>query len=554
MKNENKNLLIALILSIGVLVGVDYFLPSEKTPSTPAAAVSIPEQAVQTLPMDVKKVVLQTEQEPTPVVSIQSEKVSGSIRLKGARIDQLTLLKYKQTTALDSPDVLLLNDTYFADFSILSNSGIDVPDEQTLWQASADTLSPNQPLTLTWTNKEGFVFNRTILLDENYMFTVTDSILNPTDKKVTIYFDGALNRVNPPAVGRSTVHQGFVGVLDGSLKEESYSNVEDDKKISYTTQGGWLGITDKYWLAAFAFNQNISDVKGIFSYQKIEDKNVFQARFVMPGIVIGPNEKAQNVTYFFAGPKELNIINGYQETLGILKFDRAIDFGWYYFLTKPFLYILGWLNHLVGNMGIAILIFATLLRILLLPIAGKSFESMAKMKKLQPRIKTLQERFPNDKMRQNQEMMALYKKENVNPAAGCLPMFIQIPIFFSLYKVLSVSIEMRQAPFFGWIHDLSAPDPTSVFTLFGLAPWPIPAVFNIGVWPVLMGLTMYLQQKMNPSVGDNKNGQMTFIKWMPVIFTFMMGHFASGLIIYWTWSNVLSIAQQRYVMRKYGVD
>jgi len=250
------------------------------------------------------------------------------------------------------------------------------------------------------------------------------------------------------------------------------------------------------------------------------------------------------------------LIDAYQETLGIEKFELAIDFGWYYFLTKPFLHILSWLYGMVGNMGIAILVFATLLRILMLPIAGKSFESMAKMRKIQPRLTELQKRYKDDRLRLNQEMLALYKKEQVNPASGCLPMLIQIPVFFSLYKVLSVSIEMRQAPFFGWIHDLSVRDPSSVFTLFGLVPWPIPNFLNIGVWPVLMGITMYLQQKMNPQAtpsSQQASDAMKAMKWMPVLFTFMMGNFASGLVIYWTWSNVLSIIQQRYVMHKYGV-
>ncbi len=557
MKNENKSILTAVLLSLVVIFGMELLFPSQKTVSTSSNITVQKEPIEEKEIVSVPEIVLSSKDETAPVVTIQSETLSGSIRLKGARFDNLVLLKYKETTAADSPDVSFLTPEFFADFSVSSfDKNIEMPTAETIWETSQTVLTPEQPVILTWTNKQGFIFERTISLDENYMFTITDKVKNPTKQKFSLSFGGSITRVNPLEKGTTTVHEGFVGVMNETLEEEKYPVLKEEQKISFATEGGWIGQTDKYWLAAMAFNQKTANVKADYFYQEIQGKNIFQTRFVMPTVSLNSGKAVENKTFFFAGPKELKIITNYMDNLGIEKFDLAIDFGWYYFLTKPFLYILGWLNQLVGNMGIAILIFATLLRILLLPIAGKSFESMAKMRKLQPKIQEIQERFKHDKLRQNQETMALYKKAQVNPASGCLPLFIQIPVFFSLYKVLSVSIEMRQAPFFGWIHDLSAPDPTSVFTLFGYLPWPIPGILNIGVWPVLMGITMYLQQKLSsPMTGNTQeNPTMSAMKWIPLIFMFMMGHFASGLVIYWTWSNILSIAQQRYVMHKYGVD
>ena len=471
--------------------------------------------------------------------------------------NNLTFLKYRTAVKKGSPDVQFLNSDNYAVMGFNASKGVQVPDQNTVWQADNTELTPQTPVTLTWTNEAGVEFVRQISLDNQYMFTVTDEVKNPENGKAFgVAFDGKAKHIN--AADRSTtVHQGFVGVLNGKLKEDKYASIEADDPLSYTTEGGWFGFGDKYWLSAFAFNPAARNIDvNVTRVNTKDDTAAYQMRYQTSVQNVAAGAVVQNVAYFFAGPKDLDLLTSYQETLGIDRFELAIDFGWYYFLTKPFLYLLSWLYSLVGNMGVAILIFATLLRLLLLPIAGKSYESMAKMRKLQPKMQRLQEAYKNDKVRLNQEMLALYQKEKVNPASGCLPLLIQIPVFFSLYKVLSVSIEMRQAPFFGWIKDLSAPDPSSIFTLFGLVPWPIPSVLNIGVWPVLMGVTMYLQQKMSaqttPTTAQNAD-MVTMMKWMPVIFTFMMGNFASGLVIYWTWSNILSIAQQRYVMKKYGV-
>lgn len=553
-KNDFKNVAVAIVLSLAVLFGVEWFFPTDPVPSAVPYSSTVPADVQPVTPTADNKIlpVLQ-EADDSPVISIQSDTLTGSIRLKGARFDHLTLRSFKETLAKDSPDVTLLTPSYYAAFGMTGlTKGIDMPDDQTLWTADREELTPETPVTLTWTNAQGIEFKRIIRLDKEYMFTVSDEVVNTSAHPVAFAADGVIVRINPPETQVSTVHEGFVGVLDGSLREIKLKDLKDDQKESFTTTGGWMGLTEKYWLSALAFDQKLQNVSNVYSYQSVQGKDVYSAYFVTPALTVPSGQRISNTSHFFAGPKELKLLADYQKDLGIEKFELAIDFGWFYFLTKPFLIILGFLNHFVGNMGVAILIFATLLRLLLLPIAGKSYESMAKMRKLQPKLKDLQERYKNDKMRLNQEMMMLYKKEKVNPASGCLPLFIQIPIFFSLYKVLSVSIEMRQAPFFGWIQDLSAPDPSSVFTLFGLIPWDVPTFLNIGVWPVLMGITMYLQQKMSPQVAD-KNQAMV-LRWMPVLFMFMLGRFASGLVIYWTWSNVLSIIQQRYVMHKYGVD
>ncbi len=552
-KNDIKNLAAAIVLSLLTLLVIEWIFPKdpiyENTTSYEQktyVSQEVSQQASGNNLFPVEQI------NDSPIVAIKSETLEGVIRLKGARFDQLILRQFKESLKEGSPDVSLLTPSYYVAFGMTSlNNGIDAPNNQTLWKADKKELTPNSPVTLSWSNQQGIEFKRIISLDNKYMFTIQDEITNNTVNSVTFTADGVIVQINPNETQVVTVHEGFVGVLNDTLKEIKLKDLKEDGEERFSTQGGWIGLTEKYWLSALIFNQNIRDVSNVFSYQKVQGNDVYSAYFVSPSFVVPGGQKVSNTAYFFAGPKELNLLENYQKELGIKKFELAIDFGWFYFLTKPFLIILGFLNHFVGNMGVAILIFATVLRLLLLPIAAKSYESMAKMRKLQPKLKDIQERYQNDKMRLNQEMMMLYRKEKVNPASGCLPVFIQIPIFFSLYKVLSVSIEMRQAPFFGWIQDLSVPDPTSVFTLFGLIPWDVPTFLNIGIWPILMGITMFLQQKMGPQITD-KN-QAMILKWMPVVFTFMLGQFASGLVIYWTWINILSIIQQRYIMNKYGV-
>ena len=547
MKSENKNVLLAVLCTILVFLTLDYFFPRNKVSST---------QSTQTNAPSFNETILLDRTDPqiqeSPVVNIESATLKGKIRLRGLVFDDLTFLKYKQTVEKDSPDVVLL-DANYSMAPLFKGKNIDLPNLQTVWKADRDTLTPTEPLTLSWTNSQGITFTRQISLDDKYMFKFSDSV-SARSEPILLSFGGTISRLNPQQEGATSVHQGFVGVLDSKLQEEKYPSIESKQSFSYSSQGGWLGFGDKYWLSAFAFNPKGVPFNANVSFvsKNVEDKR-FLLSYETNTVQVPAGETVNIESYFFAGPKDLDLLDAYQDTLGIDRFELAIDFGWYYFLTRPFLRLLSWLFSLVGNMGLAILIFATALRILLLPIASKSFESMAKMRKIQPRIQELQKRYKDDRLRLNQEMMLLYKKEKVSPASGCLPMFIQIPVFFSLYKVLSVSIEMRQAPFFGWIRDLSARDPSSIFTAFGLLPWPIPSMLNIGVWPLLMGITMWLQQKMSvqPTASDQSSDMTRAMRWMPIFFMFMMGNFASGLVIYWTWSNILGIIQQKYIMHKF---
>jgi len=546
MKSENKNVLLFVVCTMLVFLSLEYLFPRSGS-----NAPMVSQNEVVSAPLTDKVDDLLPNTAQGGVIQIESDTLKGQLHLQGLVLDNLTLLKYKQTVAKDSPDVVLLNADYFT-FPVFQSSNTQVPDLNTVWQADSTTLTAESSVTLTWTNDQGVVFTRQISLDDKYMFTINDTVQGG-NTPVDISMGGVIKRINPQMEGATSVHQGFVGVLDKKLQEEKYDAIQKNQQFSYDANSGWFGFGDKYWLSALAFIDEKGTAQASFS-EKAENK-MYTLSYRSHMISVPAHQSITEKTYFFAGPKDLDLLDAYQETLGIERFELAIDFGWYYFLTKPFLRLLSWLYGLVGNMGIAILIFATALRLLMLPIASQSFESMAKMRKVQPRIQELQKRYKDDKVRLNQELLLLYKQEKISPAAGCLPMFIQIPVFFSLYKVLSVSIEMRQAPFFGWIHDLSARDPSSVLTVFGLLPWPIPSMLNIGVWPVLMGITMYLQQKMSaPATGNNQSSDMaSAMRWMPLIFTFMMGNFASGLVIYWTWSNILGIIQQRYIMHKYEV-
>ena len=540
-KKDQRNMMLALFLIIIVLMVFNRF-----TMKRPAEEVQVPLTAEQTetvaatvepVSQEVEKVVLESKN-----IAIKNEFVEGQFAVNGSRVNALNLIQYRQTTEPDSPAVDLLSQNFY---TALNWVGSALPDTNEPAKVTGDTLTPETPITLIW-EKNGVVIERQISLDSAYLMTFTDTIKNGSDKAVSGGLEGQIIRaVDSVPNNRSTVHEGFLGLFDNKEKESRYPEIKDDKSFSVENQGGWIGQTDKYWQAIFVPDQTTMST---MKFEKVGENYV--SSFKSP-MTVAAGQSMTRVTKLFAGAKELKLINDYANQ-GIPRFDLSIDFGWYYFLTKPFLYFLGWLYSLIGNMGVVILVFATLIRIALLPIATKSYESMAKMKKVQPKIKALQERFKDDKKQLQIEMMNLYKRDKVNPASGCLPMLIQIPVFFALYKVLSVSILMRQAPFFGWITDLSQPDPSSVFTAFGYLPWPIPSVLNIGVWPLLMGLTMVIQQRLSPSTTTGKDQKM-IMNMMPVIFTFMLGNFASGLVIYWTWSNILSIAQQKYIMKKVGV-
>lgn len=564
MREEMRGLFLAIVLSIVAIFITNRFFPGK---TVPAAAPAVTEEAPlpQTpLPQekikadeliaaaDTAEIMASAEAvRQDSRIHIKNASLTGSIRVKGARFDNLLLEKYKQTLEIDSPDVELFAPAktaapYYAEFGWLSSdSSLRMPDHSTVWTVRGGELTPETPVVLEWNNGQGLKFIRKISLDADYMFNIQQDVENDTGRTVTLYPYGLINRktenANPSA---SVVHEGLIGVVDNNLKEIKYKDLIDEKAKEFKTAQGWAGFSDRYWFTAFILEgQNQNTVK--FS---ATGKQNFQTDYVGAPVTAAPGSVASNSVKLFAGAKEIKLLDKYTQSLNIPKFDLAVDFGWYYFLTKPFFYILDFLYNFIGNMGWAILLFAALLRLVMFPIANKSYDSMSKMKKIQPKIKELQERYGNDKMKLQQETLEMYRREKINPTAGCLPMFIQIPVFFSLYKVLNIAIEIRHAPFIGWIKDLSAPDPLVLSTILH---FPVPSLLDIGVWPIIMGITMYVQQKLNPAPTNKDQARMFAL--MPLIFTFMLGHFASGLVIYWTLSNILSIIQQKAIMRKNGV-
>ena len=561
MKDETRGLYLAIILSMVVIFITNWMFPTtepqiQNDVEVPQTALNMPENETTKPENEVKedKVVLSTAQAVAQDrrINIVNQDIRGSLRLKGARFDELYLRKYRTEIDPQSPAVELLSPSqtanpYYAEFGWLSSDkSIKLPDNNTVWTAKSRELTPQTPLVLEWNNGQGLRFIRKISVDENYMFTIDQNVENNSGKTVALFPYGLINRhYEKSADNSSVVHEGMIGVLDSSLKEIKYSKLKKaGEKESFETSGGWAGFGDRYWFTSFILNNTDN---GKVKFSRTGDNN-YQVDYVGQAVEIVPGSVGSNSIKFYAGAKEIKLLDYYTDKLNIKKFDLAVDFGWYYFLTKPFFYILDFLYHFIGNMGWAILLFAALLRLVMFPIANKSYESMSKMKKVQPKLKELQERYKDDKVKLQKEIMETYRKEKINPAAGCLPVLIQIPIFFSLYKVLNIAIEIRHAPFVGWIQDLSAPDPLTISVLTSL---PIPGLLDIGVWPILMGISMYIQQKLNPAPA-NKDQARVFAM-MPLIFTFMLGHFASGLVIYWTLSNILSIIQQKSIMHKLGV-
>ncbi len=552
MKDELKSFYAAVLLSLGV-VFLSNFLFSDKKEN-----IEETQPVVETAVIDTQKEltedkdILPQENLSTEEVLVSSQRVDidndaikGSIRANGGRIDNLWLKKYKQTLSADSADVELFAPTksanpYYAEFGWLSSDkNIKLPNSETLWTVKGDKLTPQTPVILEWDNGEGLRFITKFSVDNDYMFNIDQYVENNTDKSVTLYPYGLIARNQEKAIGASVVHEGLIGVFDDELEEVKYSDLKKENK-EFESNGGWFGFSDRYWFSSIIINSK-QKIKAKFS----RNDTFYQTDYVGAPVTVSAGSVGSSQEMLYAGAKEIKLLDKYTDDLHISKFDLAVDFGWYYFLTKPFFYILDFLYNIIGNMGWAILLFATLLRLAMFPIANKSFENMAKMKKLQPKLKELQEKFAEDKLKLQQETVLLYQKEKVNPASGCLPMFIQIPVFFSLYKVLNIAIEIRHAPFIGWIKDLSAPDPMVISAWSHL---PIPGFLDIGVWPIVMGLTMFIQQKMNPAP-TNKDQARAFAL-MPLIFTFMMGHFAAGLVIYWSFSNLLAIIQQRAILIK----
>ncbi len=577
--DEQRNLFLAILLSLLILVGFEYFFspppPQDVQDATvsqeageggmaPEAPILESDGGVTPAPESLQPTAAPTEKAgltrekallTSGRVRIETPQLAGSLALTGARLDDLTLVKYRETLLAESPAITLLSppggpQAYFARHGWSAGSkGVAVPDNKTLWRLSAGkVLSPGNPVTLSWDNGQGLVFAKTFEVDENFMFTITQKVKNTSGENVSLYPYGLISRTDTPVtLGFYILHEGPLGVFDGTLKEVDYDELQEEHRINQATTGGWLGITDKYWLVALAPNR-ATQVNTNFIYANVKGQNKYQADYLGAEHVLAPGGSAEVSSNLFAGAKIVELLDAYTTTYGIARFDLAVDFGWFYFLTKPIFYALNFFNRIFGNFGLAILALTVIFRLLMYPLANKSFRSMNAMKKLHPKITELRDQFGEDKARMNQEMMALYKREKINPAAGCLPMLVQIPIFFSLYKVLFVSIEMRQAPFYGWITDLSAPDPTSLFNLFGLLPFDVPIFLQIGVWPLLMGITMYLQQKLNPPPADPV--QAKIFMFLPFVFTILLASFPAGLVIYWVWNNVLSIAQQWFLMKK----
>jgi len=598
MMADQKNLVLAIVISVVILLGYQMFFEKPRreeqqtqqqsqqqqagqqqpaqtpqaAPGQPGAVPAVPGAPVSEMPqlgVDTSGVVGGAAADPkaertaalkqSPRVVIHSPALSGSLALKGARIDDLLLNKYRETLKPNSPNVELLHPAgtarpYYAEFGWLGDRSIKVPDRNAVWTADRSELSPGNPVTLSWDNGAGLVFEQRIDLDNDYVFTVTQRVRNAGDADVTLAPYGLVSRTGQPEIlDFYILHEGLLGVINDTLQEIDYSDLVEGGPKRFETTGGWLGITDKYWLAAVIPDQK-SHVRVSFNSAKAGTVDKFQADFLMDGRVVPKGGVTEVTNRLFAGAKQVPLLDAYESKLGIPRFDLAVDFGWFYFLTKPIFYALLWFEKYLGNVGLAILALTVAIKLLFFPLANKSYKAMSKMKALQPKMQALKDRYGEDRQRMNQELMALYKKEGVNPAAGCLPMVIQIPVFFALYKVLFVTIEMRHAPFYGWIHDLSAKDPLGMLQLFGLVQWNVPPildVINIGIWPIIMGATMFFQMKLNPQPTDPI--QAKIFMFMPLMFTFILAPFPAGLVIYWAWNNVLSMAQQWLIMRRMGV-
>jgi YidC/Oxa1 family membrane protein insertase len=585
---ENKNLLLAVVLSVAILFGFHLLTQTLYPKPAPVPPSSQTQTARPTTPATPPTIVPGTGIAPpgvgtgasapgvTPVapapsaaqgrtqilaqsprVRIDTPSVHGSIALIGGRIDDVTLANYRETIDPTSPEIVLFSpqgtpDAYFTEVGWVAADGpVPVPGPTTSWTTDNDTLTPEHPVTLTWDNGEGLIFKRTYAVDERYMFTLRQSVESRRSEPVSFLPYALVSRYGtPPTSGFFILFEGPLGVFNGTLEEVSYKDLQEKGVITYQTTGGWIGITDKYWQSVLIPDQK-QPVTARFVHQRTHDTNQYQVDFLGRQQTLSAGGSIDAESRLFAGAKVVTLIDHYEEKYGIEKFYLSVDWGWFRFLTRPVFYFLNYLHGLVGNFGVAILLLTVAIKLVFFPLANKSYKAMSQMRKLQPEMLRLRERFGDDKVRLNQEMMALYKREKVNPASGCLPIVIQIPVFFALYKVLFVTIEMRHAPFYGWIKDLSAPDPTSVANLFGLIPWHPPEFLMIGAWPLIMGVTMFLQQKLNPQPPDPIQAKMFAI--LPVVFTFMLAHFPAGLVIYWTWNNILSIIQQWVIMRKMGV-
>ncbi len=553
MNNNSINLLLAIIISTIILFSWRYFYEQPKINNLTQQSIEkkinkqynkVPQQ--ENISNDDKEI---------PHITIISDSVSGSISLKGLRFDNLTLLKYYISTDINSKNVQLLaeaqtKNSYFAEIgwtSSSADSAITYPDSNTIWQVDDNKLTPNKEINAYWINPQKVKFVVTISMDNDYLFTIKQKIFNNSPHIISFQHYGLINKNYHAPKERivNVFHQGMIGSVNGELQEYTYKDIMDKNSVKYPkSQIDWFGITDKYWLTAF-----IPDTKLKYSANYINGiKNnqlKFQSSFISEVQYIKQGNSYELVHKLFAGAKKVDLLDKYEKLYNIKLFDRAIDFGWFYIITKPIFYAMNFFYAYVGNFGISIMIVTVIIKLLMFTLANKSYLSMKKIKALQPEIEYFKKLYGNNKIKLNEEIMALYKREKVNPVTGCLPLIVQIPVFFSIYKVLYVTIEMRHAPFFGWVKDLSASDPTNIFNLFGLLPLSVFPFFTIGVWPIIMAITMFYQQKMNPQPTDPLQAKV--MQFMPLIFLFMFNNFPVGLLIYWSWSNILSIIQQYYI-------
>ena len=588
MDDQNKNLILATALSfLVILVWFVLFPPPTTDPSltqnggpvaegealTPPASGTSAEGTAPTAAAPA------TTREETlaqaPRVPIDTPSLSGSISLAGGRIDDLKLTHYRTTLDPEAEIVTLLSPSgspgaYYALYGWVGQDGLPgdaVPGLTAEWQVeSGETLTPSSPVTLRWDNGAGLIFRRTVAVDDQFLFTITQSVENNTEAAVRLFPYGIIAREGEPQDLRGffILHEGLVQATDGEMTFDDYGAMEGYDQVPAeggtaerkdVVSDGWIGFTDHYWMTTL-IPQNGQGFTAVAKFVPTPSQpynGIYQADMRLPSVEVAPGATAESQTHFFAGAKEWDAISGYEESLGVDKFVDSIDWGWFFFLTKPIFLALHWLHIMIGNMGWAIIGLTVVIKALLFPLAYKSYVSMSRMKMLQPEMEKIKERAGDDRQKLQQEMMALYKKEKVNPASGCLPILVQIPIFFSLYKVIFVTIELRHEPFFGWIRDLSAPDPSSWLNLFGLLPYDVgwaPVIISIGVWPVLMGVTMWMQQKLNPAPTDPT--QAMVFAWLPWVFMFMLGSFASGLVIYWTANNTITFIQQYIIMRSQG--
>jgi YidC/Oxa1 family membrane protein insertase len=598
---DNRNTILAVILSGLVLIAWQYFYnvpqmekqraqsqlqsemvkpapqatPGSSTPQSGTAPAPSANAPAANQPASAAPVSRDAAIAAAPRVKIETPRLSGSLSLKGSRIDDLSLVQFRDTVDPLSPAIVLYSpsgtaEPYYAEFGWVPATGstVRLPDRDTLWQQEGTgSLTPGSPVTLKYDNGDGLTFRRTLAIDDRYLFTIKDEVTNVGTAPVTLYPFALISRHGTPQVaGYYILHEGLIGYLgDQGLQEYGYKKIDDAKAASFKVTNGWLGITDKYWASALLPDTN-AQLQARFSSNLVGAVRTYQTDYLQDPQTIAIGGTGSANARLFAGAKEASVVGinfpfaglgGYNKQLSLNHFDLLIDWGWFYFITKPMFLALDFFYRLVGNFGVSILLVTVLVKLLFFPLANKSYASMAKMKSVQPQLAALKERYPDDKVKQQQEMMEIYKKEKINPIAGCLPVALQIPVFFSLYKVLFVTIEMRHAPFFGWIKDLSAPDPTNLFNLFGLLhfdPTQLPLFgpyLALGVWPIIMGITMWFQMKLNPTPPDPT--QKMIFDWMPLIFTFMLAGFPAGLVIYWAWNNLLSVLQQSFIMRRNGV-